>query len=58
MQENVATLQEAVVTALGIKRETRSLGYNVGKVEGRDVSNVANENVLTSLSGRVSGGFH
>ena len=55
LSENVATLQEAVVTALGIKRDTRSLGYNVGKVEGRDVANVANENVLTSLSGRVSG---
>ncbi|MCF0042902.1 SusC/RagA family TonB-linked outer membrane protein [Dyadobacter fanqingshengii] len=55
LEENVATLQEAVVTALGIKRETRSLGYNVGKVEGKDVANVANENVLTSLSGRVSG---
>ncbi|MCF2507017.1 SusC/RagA family TonB-linked outer membrane protein [Dyadobacter sp. CY107] len=55
LEENVATLQEAVVTALGIKRETRSLGYNVGKVEGKDIANVANENVLTSLSGRVSG---
>jgi hypothetical protein len=28
LAENVATLQEAVVTALGIKRDTRSLGYN------------------------------
>lgn len=55
LSENVATLQEAVVTALGIKRDTRSLGYNVGKIEGREVANVANENVLTSLSGRVSG---
>ncbi|CAG5070477.1 Vitamin B12 transporter BtuB [Dyadobacter sp. CECT 9623] len=55
LEENVATLQEAVVTALGIKRETKSLGYNVGKVEAKDIANVANENVLTSLSGRVSG---
>ncbi|WP_026628721.1 SusC/RagA family TonB-linked outer membrane protein [Dyadobacter alkalitolerans] len=55
LEENVATLQEAVVTALGIKRDKRSLGYNVGKVEAKDIANVANENVLTSLSGRVSG---
>lgn len=56
LQESAATLNEVVVTtALGIKRGAQSLGYNVGTVESKDIANVANENVLTSLSGRVSG---
>jgi TonB-linked SusC/RagA family outer membrane protein len=55
ISENVATLDEAVVTALGIKRETKSLSYNVGKVDGKDMVNVAQENVVNSLAGRVAG---
>ena len=53
--ENVSTLDEAVVTALGIKRETKSLGYSVGKVDGKDMVNVAQENIVNSLAGRVAG---
>lgn len=53
--ENVETLQEAVVTALGIRREKRSLGYSVGEIQGDVITKVPQENVLTSLSGRVSG---
>src|SRR5690606_23892807 len=40
-------LDEVVVTALGIKREERSLGYSVGRVDGAELSRVANENVLS-----------
>lgn len=53
--ENVTNLEEAVVTALGIKRETKSLSYNVGKVDGEDMVNVAQENVVNALAGRVAG---
>lgn len=49
------TLSEVVVTALGIKREERSLGYAVGKVDGKDLNRVVQENVLNSLAGKVSG---
>lgn len=55
MQQDAALLDEAVVTALGIKRETRSLGYSVGKVNGKDIVNVPQENVVNALSGRVAG---
>lgn len=53
--ESAESLNEVVVTALGIKREERSLGYNVGKVEGKDLTKVVQENVLNSISGKVPG---
>lgn len=49
------SLSEVVVTALGIQRSERSLGYSVGKVEGKDLTRVVQENVLNSLAGKVSG---
>ncbi len=49
------SLSEVVVTALGIPRAERSLGYSVGKVEGKELTRVVQENVLNSLAGRVSG---
>ncbi|GAB4000647.1 SusC/RagA family TonB-linked outer membrane protein [Spirosoma daeguense] len=55
LAENNEVLGEVVVTALGIKREARSLGYAVGEVQGKDLSRVAQENVLNSLAGRVPG---
>ena len=55
MTESAENLQEVVVTALGIKRAERSLGYSVGKVDGKDLSRVAQENVLNGLAGRVPG---
>ncbi len=48
-------VDEVVVTALGISREKKSLGYAVGEVEGEDIQRVAQENVLNSLAGKVSG---
>jgi len=48
-------MDEVVVTALGISRETKSLGYSVGEVDGEDIQKVTQENILNSLAGRVSG---
>jgi len=48
-------MQEVVVTALGISREKRSLGYAVTEVSGSDVARVRDLNVVNSLAGRVSG---
>ncbi len=48
-------VDEVVVTALGIKREEKSLGYSVGKVGGEELSRVVHENVLNSMAGKVSG---
>ena len=53
--ESTETLKEAVVTALGIKREKRSLGYSVGNVEGTALTQTPQNNVLNALSGKVAG---
>ncbi len=51
----VEALQEVVVTALGIKREEKALGYSIQKVGGEDVSKVKEIDVVNALSGKVSG---
>lgn len=48
-------LNEVVVTALGITREEKSLGYSVGKVKGDALRTVSQENVINALAGRVAG---
>ena len=48
-------LEEVVVTALGISREQKSLGYSVGKVKGEALRTVTQENVVNALAGRVAG---
>ena len=55
MVPDIQSLQEVVVTALGIERETRSLGYDVGKVDGQQLTQVSQDNVLNSMAGRVAG---
>lgn len=48
-------LNEVVVTALGIKRQKKELGYAVQDVKGDQLSKVITTNVATALSGRVAG---
>ncbi len=48
-------LDEVVVTALGIKREKRSLGYSTQEIKGEDLSNTRQTNVLNALRGKVAG---
>lgn len=48
-------LDEVVVTALGIKRQDRSLGYAVGKIKGEDINRVNNDNFLVGMAGKVPG---
>ncbi len=55
METDVFGIDEVVVTALGISREKKSLGYAVQEVSGEDINNVKGDNFITSLSGRVSG---
>jgi len=53
--ESIEVLDEVVVTALGITREEKSLGFSVGKVEGEELTRVTQENVINSLAGKVPG---
>lgn len=48
-------VDEVVVTALGIRREKKALGYSVGEVKGEDLQRVTQTNVLSALSGKVAG---
>ncbi len=52
---NTENLNEVTVTALGIKREDKSLGYSVGKVDGKEFNRVSQENVLNAMAGKVAG---
>ncbi len=49
------SLNEVVVTALGIKKREKSLGYASAQLKASDVSNVPQPNVLNALSGRIAG---
>ena len=49
------SLDEVVVTALGISRDKKSLGYAVSEVSGENLSTVKDLNVVNSLAGRVAG---
>ena len=48
-------LDEVVVTALGVSREKKSLGYSVQEVDGDAVNASSPSNFAASLSGKVSG---
>ena len=55
LRESVESLDEVVVTALGITRKEKSLGYSVGKVDGDELVRVVQENAINALAGKVSG---
>ncbi len=55
LRESIESLGEVVVTALGIEREERSLGYSVGHIGGDEVTRVVQESFLTGMAGKVAG---
>ena len=48
-------LEEVVVTALGIKREPKSMGTSIAKLSNKDLTQAKVTNVASGLSGKVSG---
>ena len=55
LQESSLEIDELVVTALGMKRSEKALGYATQKVSGGEFEKVKGANVATSLTGRISG---
>src|SRR3970040_3075883 len=55
MKSSALELEGVVVTALGIKREKKSLGYATQEVKGDAVSNAQSSHFVNSLSGKVAG---
>ncbi len=50
-----SALNEVVVTALGIKREEKALGYSVSTVKNEELTNAISNNWTDALSGKVAG---
>ncbi len=48
-------LEEVVVTAMGITRSEKALGYSVGVVKSDELSNAREGNIINSLAGKVAG---
>lgn len=55
LKEDNQMLDEVVVTALGIKRERKALGYGVAEVKGESLTKAKETNVINSMAGRVPG---
>ncbi len=55
LASDVQQLSEVVVTALGIERESRDLGYSVSGVESKDLVVARETNVVNALQGKVTG---
>lgn len=55
LEPDAQDLANVVVTAMGIKREKRSLGYSVGNINGEELSETPQANVLNAMAGKVAG---
>jgi len=55
MEESSQVLNEVVVTALGIKRESKSLGYSATSVKTEELLTSKSANMMSSLEGKVAG---
>lgn len=55
LAESAESLDEVVVTALGITREKKALGYAVSELQSDEINTVKTANVATSLVGKVAG---
>ncbi len=55
VKNTIATGSEVVVTALGIKRQDKALGYGVSKVDPNSLLQKSEPNVLAGLAGKVPG---
>jgi TonB-linked SusC/RagA family outer membrane protein len=55
MEEKNTYIEEVIVTALGILRQEKALGYSVQKIEGESLQTVKMADMTTSLTGKISG---
>ena len=55
MKDNAVELEGVVVTAFGIKRNPKKLGYSVTSVKSGDITEVAEPDLTRALSGKVAG---
>ena len=55
LEQDNKLLDEVVVTALGIKREVKSLSYNVQEIKSSGVNKVKDASFVNSLAGKIAG---
>lgn len=55
LEEDALNLNEVVVTAIGIKKEKKAIGYSVQEVSGDDVTKADNTNLVGGLGGKIAG---
>lgn len=55
LAESTTSLSEVVVTALGLKRESRKLGYALQSIDSEGISEVKAVNFLDNLAGKLAG---
>ena len=55
MKEDAQQLSEIVVTALGIEKQERNVGYSISKVAGDELIKTKSPNTLNSLQGKIAG---
>ncbi|CCY01499.1 tonB-linked outer membrane protein SusC/RagA family [Prevotella sp. CAG:924] len=55
LEDDSKALNEVVVTALGIKRDRKALGYGLDEVKGDAFEKAKETNVINSMAGRVAG---
>ncbi len=55
LMEDTQIIEEVVVTALGIKRQARSLGYSTTQIEGNDFVMARDPNLGNALTGKIAG---
>ena len=55
LQEDTKALTDVVVTAYGIKREAKKIGYSIQEIKGNDLIKARDANPINSLAGKVAG---
>lgn len=55
LEQSSKVLNDVVVTALGIKRDRKALGYGLEEIKGSSLEKAKETNVINSMAGRVAG---
>ncbi len=55
MQNDANSLDEVVVTALGITQEKKALGYSVQEIKSDVIQNSGEQNILNAMQGKIAG---
>ena len=55
LKSDIENIEEVVITALGIRKEEKVLGYAVQQVDSKELKEGGNPNVISAMQGKVAG---